>query len=463
MAFSVRSARHFCLFITLYNLTLLRQATTNGLSEVTRRFERGWPARGIVGQGVKHDIFSGYPCADVKGLTTTDTSSIGQTLLQVPLAASLSVSDQDPPIPGVPLAIWQTFDVQTKLSLTLLKEKEKGKESKFIDYFDALIEEQLHTPLHWSSTTLAKLQNCYPSLYESVNTQRQEYELLYNKLSDGLEINPPTFSRDKIPFSTFLWSLEVVRSRAFQGLGSTNTSSGLRDSFFATVLLGAAFCLVANNQGGELVQAGLATAATLVFVPSVLRARTENCALLPAIDSCNHDSKGFNCNVAYEPKDNSFVLRTCALLENQKGSKELTISYGNRGNDELLQFFGFVEIDNPSDCYSLDEAKLSLLETIVTPSDLTINRINRAAHYINLRRRGDRLEDLTTKTGKTSVELREVLEREKKELHRAIDELGSPTDSNDGVDMCILQTFLRQKELLLGEAVAAVTEQEYNL
>ena len=50
------------------------------------------------------------------------------------------------------------------------------------------------------------------------------------------------------------------------------------------------------------------------------------------------------------------VLRECFVMkvkaeETVPAGEELTLSYGNRDNDDLLQYFGFVESANPYDKY----------------------------------------------------------------------------------------------------------------
>jgi hypothetical protein len=66
------------------------------------------------------------------------------------------------------------------------------------------------------------------------------------------------------------------------------------------------------------------------------------------IDMANHRSIEATANVAYE-----FFSDAYSLSSNQKiqSGKEVFISYGDRSNDQLLQYYGFVEPDNPNDLY----------------------------------------------------------------------------------------------------------------
>lgn len=75
--------------------------------------------------------------------------------------------------------------------------------------------------------------------------------------------------------------------------------------------------------------------------------------LAPGIDFCNHDLEA----VATWEVDGTGLITgipvsmylLCAGTKSFKGGKEITISYGNKGNEELLYLYGFVINDNPDD------------------------------------------------------------------------------------------------------------------
>lgn len=62
----------------------------------------------------------------------------------------------------------------------------------------------------------------------------------------------------------------------------------------------------------------------------------------------NHKSTGSTANVAYEFFSDAYSLTMTNTIA--KG-EEVFISYGERSNDQLLQYYGFVEPDNPYDVY----------------------------------------------------------------------------------------------------------------
>jgi hypothetical protein len=121
---------------------------------------------------------------------------------------------------------------------------------------------------------------------------------------------------------------------------------------------------------GTLEQA--ANGAALVFCASVLRDfvvpkffKAKKYVICPVIDMSNHKSLGTTANVAYEFFSNAYSLATNAQVQN---GEQVYISYGSRSNDQLLQFYGFVETDNPHDVYvmpPLREWDIAALEDAV--------------------------------------------------------------------------------------------------
>jgi len=70
--------------------------------------------------------------------------------------------------------------------------------------------------------------------------------------------------------------------------------------------------------------------------------------ICPVIDMANHDSMRTTGDVAYEFFANAYSLSTTSAIPS---NSEVFISYGSRSNDQLLQYYGFVESDNPHDIY----------------------------------------------------------------------------------------------------------------
>lgn len=68
------------------------------------------------------------------------------------------------------------------------------------------------------------------------------------------------------------------------------------------------------------------------------------------IDMANHKSIGTTGIVSYEYFSSAYSL-AIASSQTVASSEQLYISYGSRSNDQLLQYYGFVEVDNPHDVY----------------------------------------------------------------------------------------------------------------
>mmetsp|Transcript_13340 Transcript_13340/g.27087 ORF Transcript_13340/g.27087 Transcript_13340/m.27087 type:complete len:532 (-) Transcript_13340:526-2121(-) len=74
---------------------------------------------------------------------------------------------------------------------------------------------------------------------------------------------------------------------------------------------------------------------------------------LPCIDMFNHSSRCIT-EMNYDVVNN--VFRVCVPRKGFNPLSHVCISYGERSNDDLLQFYGFVEHDNPADEYVFSKA-----------------------------------------------------------------------------------------------------------
>lgn len=82
-------------------------------------------------------------------------------------------------------------------------------------------------------------------------------------------------------------------------------------------------------------------------------------AMTPGIDFLNHNSAVTGkAEVAYEYFSNTFVVRAG---EDYEVGDQAFISYGAQSNDAFLQYYGFIETDNPADTYTFDSSVERLL------------------------------------------------------------------------------------------------------
>lgn len=197
------------------------------------------------------------------------------------------------------------------------------------------------TPIHWTIASLNQLQ--YSHIPDAVARQEVEWKRFYDNL-----VAAGTPALRKMTYDDFVWGCECARSRAFSGGYTGSAFNPLTYAF--TLLLVTAY--VGLNLG-TLEQA--ANGAALVVCASILKDfvlpklfKKRKYVICPIIDMCNHKSRGNNGEVSFEFFGDAYSLAVSSGVT--KGT-ELYISYGTRSNDQLLQFYGFVERDNPHDVY----------------------------------------------------------------------------------------------------------------
>ncbi|KAL3932688.1 MAG: hypothetical protein SGBAC_010731 [Bacillariaceae sp.] len=198
------------------------------------------------------------------------------------------------------------------------------------------------TPIRWKKQQRDEWLQ-YQHMSESVDRQQEAWTDFYQKVNAALD-----GSTGIISWEDFLLGCEIARSRAFSG-GYTGTP-------FNPLIYAFTLVLVSTYAGlglGSLEQA--ANGAALVFCASVLRDfvvpklfKTKKYVICPIIDMANHQSLGASANVAYEFFSDAYSLSASQAIPS---GKEVYISYGERSNDQLLQYYGFVEPNNPNDIY----------------------------------------------------------------------------------------------------------------
>ena len=196
------------------------------------------------------------------------------------------------------------------------------------------------TPIHWRKKDRDQWLQ-YQHMSESVDRQEKAWTNLYNELKSCTNAASMTWD-------DFLWGCECARSRAFSG---GYTGSPFNPFVYALTLLLVTVYVGLNL--GSLEQA--ANGAALVFCASIWRDfvvpkvfRSKKYVICPVIDMSNHRSIGTTAQVAYEYFADAYSLSSNVQA---KSGDEVFISYGERSNDQLLEYYGFVEPDNPHDVY----------------------------------------------------------------------------------------------------------------
>lgn len=288
------------------------------------------------------------------GLVTNDnsrSSETGSVVVTVPASLALSVElpGTGPDDSGVVAdlvndrSVFRSLPWYAQFSLYLLKldKVSSCKQADDVDlqpWLDSLPRD-FATPIHWGKNEREELQ--YSHLVESVKRQEIFWKDLHTTLQSCCRI-------ENITWKDFLWGCEIARSRAFSG-GYTGTSFNPVIYAFTLVLVTVYVAL----HLGTLEQA--ANGAALVFCASILQDfvlpkffKTKKYVICPIIDMANHNSLRATANVAYEYFANTYSL---SITSTVPSNSELFISYGTRSNDQLLQYYGFIEEDNPHDTY----------------------------------------------------------------------------------------------------------------
>mmetsp|Transcript_68905 Transcript_68905/g.217882 ORF Transcript_68905/g.217882 Transcript_68905/m.217882 type:complete len:221 (+) Transcript_68905:897-1559(+) len=146
-----------------------------------------------------------------------------------------------------------------------------------------------------------------------------------------------------------MWGMSACRSRTFSGPYAGST---FKDRLQLVAIL--AVCVGGYTVAGmgEVTQALNGAVAALVFnvLYDVLLSKKQRWyAMCPLIDMINHKgTSGSEVSYAYFQDEFDITVDVATTA-----GEEVFITYGNRGNDELLQYYGFVEERAPADTYAV--------------------------------------------------------------------------------------------------------------
>ena len=294
-------------------------------------------------QSLRQELFpvNNIPKRPIFGLISSSAYKAKDIVIEIPTASALTAKLLTPSSISI--------SSEAKLAVELVLEKRKAKEeSSLFEAYISLLPRaaaDINTPYFWSDADLEALS--YPPMRKSVLSQRSRWTAEL----EALQTSPLRKDlQTPITKEEFEWAMVCVTSRAFSGLlGAEESRSRLRlltQSSIASFLLALITALATHN---ELFSGSLGTLGVGLILFSQFLSSSDSSSstvLLPMIDSCNHSGKAPRASLSLEPVSNNFVVR--ALQDLQPG-EEITLSYGNKHNDDLLQYFGFVEEDNPFD------------------------------------------------------------------------------------------------------------------
>ncbi|CAH9108328.1 unnamed protein product [Cuscuta epithymum] len=256
-------------------------------------------------------------------------------LLVVPLDLSITPMRvlQDPLFGPHCRAMFEEEEVDDRFLLILFLMVERlRKNSSWKPYFD-ILPTKFGNPLWFSDDELSELKGT--TLYQATDLQKQKlHHLFYGKMKKLAEelLTLDGCPESEVGFDDLLWANSIFWSRA------------------QNIPLPHSYVFPKSSEGKELESAeknGTAIASESVEDTVWVE------GLVPGIDFCNHgarptatwevDATGMTAGVPF----------SMYLSSNGEGPfkshNEVLISYGNKGNEELLYLYGFVMEDNPDD------------------------------------------------------------------------------------------------------------------
>ena len=226
-----------------------------------------------------------------------------------------------------------------KMALLVLAELEAGSASPLSAYL-AELPPSFETPMHWTEAELDALQD--RALVAAIAADRQQVHQLHETYATAasaeLGLDPPSLKR-------FTWAVEAVRSRAF----ASDVSGDVRvlGGCIALATAGLAASSVVGSEAplaAALLASGAVGAAQLA---SSLTGRGLTYAMCPVIDSMNHRSALGDATPSLGYSSLIDCFEVLAPRGGAVAGEQVFITYGQRDNDQLLTYYGFVERPNP--------------------------------------------------------------------------------------------------------------------
>ncbi|XP_078161005.1 SET domain-containing protein isoform X2 [Carex rostrata] len=293
------------------------------------------------------------PCGSNKGFGVFSSSSCSPNngvVMAVPLDLSITPMRvlQDPILGPTCRALFEQGGVDDRflVMLFLLVESIRP-DSLWKPYFD-MLPRKFNSPLWFTDNELSELKGT--TLHRATTLQRKSLEDLYDKKVKGLVeelLQSHQLERTReIQYEDFLWANSVFWTRALnipmphsyvfpksQEEHDAETSHHEQDTNH-------------EDSDGMECNCGSSGNGESIWVEG----------LVPAIDFCNHGTiSGSKAVATWEVDSDGTVSRipnSMYLLLAEKydsADKEIHISYGNKGNEELLYLYGFVIEGNPDD------------------------------------------------------------------------------------------------------------------
>ncbi|KAI3985492.1 hypothetical protein MKX01_033806 [Papaver californicum] len=295
------------------------------------------------------------------GLFSSSQNSTSPILLVVPLDLSITPMSvlQDPCLGLKCRAMFEQGEVDDRFLMVLfLTIQRLCKNSLWKPYIDVL-PVTFGNPLWFTEDEILELKGT--TLYKATQLQKKKLERLYEeKVKDLVMEILDGEVESEVRYEDFLWANSIFWTRAL--------NIPFPHSYVFPKTLEEENCSVTLDAEGGIITSEVSPPsvdengshgcelATAVGANVVNSAQGESVwveGLVPGIDFCNHVIKSATTWEVDNLGLTSGVPASMYLLSAKQGTiqneEEICISYGNKGNEELLYLYGFVIDDNPDD------------------------------------------------------------------------------------------------------------------
>lgn len=294
------------------------------------------------------------PGTSIRGVFAAAKIDPAKPVLTIAADSVIEVTNNRPPTPFpdfVSQSLWESSLWYQRLAYKLLYELIIQPVAEKQSWF-AELPQTFSTPLHWSDAQISELQ--YKAFETKVTQQRTEWRAFYDSFLQQ------TKSGKQISYDRFIWAMENVNSRAFSGVFEGSSAKERSSLLIFTGFLTVVWPVLGLGSYEQALSAALIVglsilARDIIFSKSGTLKRYVMC---PTIDMFNHRYDNGGSDVSYNYFANSFELRTATAYN---PGEQIFISYGKQSNDRLLQFYGFVEENNPFDVYDFGLNPIELL------------------------------------------------------------------------------------------------------
>jgi hypothetical protein len=303
-------------------------------------------ARALETWGVKHGIhFTALKQANVDGLRgMVSTRQIEPSEPLVVLPANMMLSEDltvnSAPPGQLSAALWSLLPWYVRFAVRLLIERAAGERSVWQAYVDFLPKaEEITTPLHWAAHTVDLL--LYQHLARQVRAQRRLFRRYHSLLLQATACKPGCTLHAQLQDPANLsWALECVLSRAYQLPPAERAEHALAPNNQRVALLPVIDSInhhssIPTHMYWQQVHAFHDLALYILFASAAVTTQNLTIFHRHALICVQDGALAVAVDVSYDTGDHVFV------------------SFGAKSNDDLLQYYGFVERDNSADCYVL--------------------------------------------------------------------------------------------------------------